>query len=75
MGVDEDAKGLVLPDWAKRDALAGYYADDAAVGRIALEVEAALRPDVMMVLLKGVDPASHVLWAPTPARSALATAS
>jgi len=53
---------LLLPR-ALHEKLSAWYLDDAIVGAIALEVEAALRPDVLMVFFKGVDPASHVLFA------------
>ena len=35
---------------------------DSRVVRIAVAVEQALRPDVMMVFLKGIDPVSHTLF-------------
>jgi len=65
-----------LPDWANREKLNAWFYDDASVGRVALEIIAGLEPDVMMVLFKGVDAASHVLYAtlfsdqelPTPLR-------
>ncbi len=54
-----------LPAWARADKLSEWYLDDAAVGAIALEVEARQKPVLMMVLLKGIDAASHVLFATT----------
>ena len=46
----------------KKEELAERFRDDAATARIALEVEAELRPDLMMVFLPGIDRVSHRLW-------------
>jgi predicted AlkP superfamily phosphohydrolase/phosphomutase len=43
--------------------LSRRYQDDADVVRVTLSVERALRPDVLMVFLPGIDRVSHVLWA------------
>ncbi len=45
----------------KRD-LIRRYEEDGALGRIALAIEREVRPDLMMVLLPGVDRVSHHLW-------------
>ncbi len=45
---------------AKR--LSSHFHNDEAVVRIALEIEAELRPDLAMVFLPGIDRVSHVLW-------------
>jgi predicted AlkP superfamily phosphohydrolase/phosphomutase len=37
-------------------------ATDERVARIALEVDSELSPDVLMVLLQGIDRVSHLLW-------------
>jgi hypothetical protein len=52
-----------LPGWSKPDRLSQRYQNDADVVRIALDVEAEIRPDLMMVFLPGIDRVSHVLWA------------
>lgn len=44
------------------ERLPDAYAEDAKLARIALEIEAAVRPDLLMVLLPGVDRVSHMLW-------------
>ncbi len=51
-----------LPAWADRAGLSSRYEEDADLLRIALEVERAERPDVLMVLLTGVDRVSHAIW-------------
>ena len=51
-----------LPSWVLRDKLSAYYRQDETLARIALEVEAETRPDVMMVLFQGIDRSSHMLW-------------
>ncbi len=51
-----------LPHWTDRGGMSRVFNDDAAVGRIALEVQQANDPDVMLVLLTGIDRVSHVLW-------------
>jgi hypothetical protein len=63
-----------LPAWVRSDQLAEWYFDDATVGALAAEIEATLKPDLALVLLKGVDPASHVLYATTLAEADLETA-
>lgn len=40
----------------------GVYRDDELTVRTALDVEAELRPDLLMVYLPGVDRVSHFLW-------------
>ena len=42
--------------------MSNYFREDAAVLRFALEVEAAERPDVMLVFFPGIDRVSHFLW-------------
>jgi predicted AlkP superfamily phosphohydrolase/phosphomutase len=46
--------------------VAGYrrfYAIDQQLTSVTLEIEAALHPDLLMVLLQGIDRTSHHLWA------------
>jgi predicted AlkP superfamily pyrophosphatase or phosphodiesterase len=45
--------------------LSTYFDDDGAVLRVALEVEAAEHPDVMLVFFPGIDRVSHFLWGMT----------
>ncbi len=52
----------VLPAWVFRDKLSAYYAQDEVVARLALAVEQETRPDVLLVLLQGIDRVSHFLW-------------
>jgi hypothetical protein len=52
-----------LPGWMRAERLSEQYAQDAALVRFALEIEAETRPDLLMLLLTGIDRASHVLWA------------
>jgi predicted AlkP superfamily phosphohydrolase/phosphomutase len=51
-----------FPSWVKPDRLSERYRDDQALTRIALEIEDRLHPDLLMVLLPGVDRICHVLW-------------
>jgi predicted AlkP superfamily phosphohydrolase/phosphomutase len=51
-----------MPPWVKADKLSTAFVDDGRVTRLALAVEAELRPDLLMVFLPGIDRASHWLW-------------
>jgi hypothetical protein len=51
-----------LPKWIDSELLARWPRQDAALVRFALEIEAELRPDLLMVLLSGIDRVSHFLW-------------
>jgi predicted AlkP superfamily pyrophosphatase or phosphodiesterase len=51
-----------LPHWADPDQLSSNFGDDAIVSSVALSIEEALAPDLLMVLLPGIDRVSHVLW-------------
>lgn len=42
--------------------LSSYFREDGEILRLALEVEAAERPDVMLVFFPGIDRVSHFLW-------------
>jgi predicted AlkP superfamily phosphohydrolase/phosphomutase len=55
---DNDA----LPTWVLKRDLIRRYEEDGALARIALAIEREVRPDLMMVLLPGVDRVSHHLW-------------
>jgi predicted AlkP superfamily phosphohydrolase/phosphomutase len=55
---DNDA----LPKWVLLHDLIRRYEEDTALTRIALAIEAEVKPDLMMVLLPGVDRVSHHLW-------------
>lgn len=63
------APGL-FPSWAHAERLSARYHDDADIVRIALAVEQEVRPDLMMVLLPGIDRVSHVIWAAIEATDA-----
>ena len=51
-----------FPSWALPERLSERYHNDEWVTRIALEIERELHPDVLMVLLTGIDRVSHRLW-------------
>jgi predicted AlkP superfamily phosphohydrolase/phosphomutase len=55
---DNDA----LPKWVLQHDLVRRYEEDGALARIALDIEREVRPDLLMVLLPGVDRVSHHLW-------------
>lgn len=56
--LEEYLKGLLK----KPDDLSLHYAEDSQTVRLALDIESALRPDLLMVFLPGIDRVSHVLW-------------
>ena len=63
------------PDWqghAIFDFLRSVYRDDERTVATALEVAEALRPDLLLVYLPGIDRTSHLLWQgiETPAQPA-----
>jgi predicted AlkP superfamily pyrophosphatase or phosphodiesterase len=51
-----------FPAWANAAEMAQRYRSDERVARIALAVEAEIRPDLMLVFLPGIDRISHRLW-------------
>ncbi len=67
---DPFADAEALPDWIDVAALREAHRTDAAIARVALEVEDGARPDVLMVYLPGLDPVSHVRWGAVHPRSA-----
>ena len=69
---DPFAHAGAFPAWALRGepgaatgagALAQRLREDAALARIALEIEAGIHPDLLMLLLPGIDRVSHAIWA------------
>lgn len=52
-----------FPDAEARRTLAGVYRSDELVARVALAVDAELRPELLLVYLPGIDRISHLLWA------------
>ncbi len=60
---DPFADPSVFPDWILPEKLSQRYRNDAAVVRIALEINRAVEPDLLMVFLPGIDRVSHRLWA------------
>jgi predicted AlkP superfamily phosphohydrolase/phosphomutase len=62
-----------FPDWAKPGRLSEHYRIDETLVRIALEVEARLHPDLLMLFLPGIDRISHVLWGALEERTAKGT--
>ena len=51
-----------LPKWVLVKDLIRRYEEYGALAKIALAVEREVRPDLLMVLLPGVDRVSHHLW-------------
>lgn len=51
-----------LPSWTDREELSLHLRTDAASARCALAIEAALKPDLLMVFMPGIDRVSHWLW-------------
>jgi predicted AlkP superfamily phosphohydrolase/phosphomutase len=54
--------GAGFSRFVKRQALSRHFRRDDAFVRAALEVEAEIAPDLLMVLLPGIDRVSHWLW-------------
>ncbi len=61
---DPFAGNRALPRWIteQRNPLSARFAEDELLARIALEIEAEIRPELLMVLLPGIDRVSHLLW-------------
>jgi hypothetical protein len=51
-----------FPAWMDQEIARQSFIDDDLVARIALEVDARVRPDLLMVYLSGIDKVSHNLW-------------
>ncbi len=53
-----------LPKWLSvtADGLRERYWDDAAMARVAREIEGELHPQIQLILLTGIDRISHFLW-------------
>ena len=49
--------------WMQKEELSRRYYEDAAAARIGLDIEEELHPDLLMVLLSGIDRVSHHIWA------------
>ena len=56
--VDNDA----LPHWVVTEKLEQVFVEDGRIAKLALEIEAETKPDVLMVFLPGIDRVSHWLW-------------
>ena len=54
--------GSGLPRWSNLKDLTRRFEEDDKLVRMALEIEHDLSPDLMMVLLPGIDRVSHFLW-------------
>lgn len=59
---DPFADADAFPGWAGAERLSRRFENDEDVERIALALEAELRPDLLMVFLPGIDRICHVLW-------------
>jgi len=60
---DPFAEAGRFPGWVRPERLSLRYEADADIARIALAVDRAERPDLLMVFLPGIDRVSHVVWA------------
>jgi len=68
---DPFAHADAFPEWVAGghaaeggvSALAQRLREDVAYARIALAIDAAIHPDLLMVLLPGIDRVSHAIWA------------
>jgi hypothetical protein len=56
------ADGRPLPKSANREELSSFYVRDEQLTHVALEIEREVHPELMMVLLQGVDRVSHYLF-------------
>jgi hypothetical protein len=56
------ADGVTLPDFARRDELTRHFFEDASLMRMSLEITRELDPDLLMLLMPGIDRVSHFLW-------------
>jgi predicted AlkP superfamily phosphohydrolase/phosphomutase len=72
-GLDDPFDDPDAPKWLAGFKLSRRWENDADVVRVALELEAAIRPDLLMVFLPGIDRVSHVLWASVEDPSAYPT--
>jgi predicted AlkP superfamily phosphohydrolase/phosphomutase len=54
--------GNQLPWWVPSENLSRNFQEDGLLLRVAREIEAQIRPDLLMVLFTGIDRVSHVLW-------------
>jgi predicted AlkP superfamily phosphohydrolase/phosphomutase len=59
---DPFADADALPRWAAAEQLSRRFREDERVVRIALAIDEAERPDLLMVFLPGIDRVSHRLW-------------
>jgi predicted AlkP superfamily phosphohydrolase/phosphomutase len=59
---DPFAGNETLAVWTNPEGMSRAFQRDAQIVRIALAVESAIRPDVLMVFLPGIDRISHSLW-------------
>ena len=60
---DPFAANPALPYPIFYEHLSGFYRRDQALVSIALQIQEEIRPDLMMVLLQGIDRVSHFYWA------------
>jgi predicted AlkP superfamily pyrophosphatase or phosphodiesterase len=51
-----------FPAWVDTDFLSYRFRFDETIARIALAIEDELHPELLMVLLPGVDKVSHMIW-------------
>jgi len=61
---DPFAGNRALPAWVflNGNPLSARFAEDEVLARIALEIDAEIRPELLMVLLPGIDRVSHLIW-------------
>lgn len=59
---DPFAGNEALATWTNPEGMSRAFERDTQIVRVALAVESAIRPDVLMVFLPGIDRISHSLW-------------
>jgi len=59
---DPFRENRALPAWTNPARLSRMLERDTAYTAVALALDAELRPDVLMLLLTGIDRVSHTLW-------------
>lgn len=56
------ADGAVLPRWVDPQQLQRRFSEDAALARITQEIVRESNPELMMLLMPGIDRIQHYLW-------------
>lgn len=56
------AEGAVLPRWIDSKQLERRFTEDAVLARIAQEISRDVKPELLMLLMPGIDRIQHYLW-------------